>query len=144
MGRSILAVFLGIVLMNVTIFAFELAGHHVYPPPSGIHSSDPAAVHDVIAKMPTGVFLVVLLGWVVGTAAGAWLAATVSRRAQILHGLIVGGLVMAGAILIMLHIPHPAWLWVVSLASIPSAAYVGAWCATPGNAKPSAVGVDRD
>jgi len=127
-------VLLGIILTNVIIFAIELAGHHVYPPPAGLHSSDPAALHDYMAEMPTGVFLFLLLGWAVGTAAGAWLAAYVSRRARILHGLIVGGLVMAAAIAIMVHIPHPAWLWVVSLVSIPAAAYAGAWCANRGKA----------
>jgi hypothetical protein len=33
MGRSILAVVLGIVLGMVTIFAWEMVGHHIYPPP---------------------------------------------------------------------------------------------------------------
>jgi hypothetical protein len=132
MGRSILAVLLALILTNVTIFAIEFAGHHVYPPPVGLHSSDPAALHDYMAQMPTGVFLFLLLGWAVGTAAGAWLAAYVSRRARILHGMIVGGLVMAAAIALMVHIPHPAWLWVVSLVSIPTTAYAGASLANRG------------
>jgi hypothetical protein len=134
MGRSILAVLLGIIVTIVIIFAIEIAGHHVYPPPAGLHSSDPAALHDYMAQMPMGVFLFLLLGWVVGTAAGAWLAAYISRRARILHGLIVGGLVMAAAIALMLHIPHPVWLWIVSLVSIPTAAYAGASLANRGKA----------
>jgi hypothetical protein len=134
MGRSILAVLLGLILTNLTIFGIEFVGHAVYTPEAGLDSHDPAALHDAMAEMPTGVFMFILSGWVVGTAAGAWLAAYVSGRARILHGLAVGGMVMAAAIALMVHIPHPAWLWVVSLTSIPTAAYAGAWCANRGKA----------
>jgi len=134
MGRSILAVFLGMFLFMLTVFALEHAAHAVYPPPPGLDRSDPGALHAAMGKMPTGAFLLLVMGWVVGAADGAWLAATVARRARIVHGLIVGGVAMAGAILIMVHIPHPAWIWVLSLVSIPAAAYAGAWFADRGKA----------
>jgi hypothetical protein len=134
MGRSVLAVLLGIILTNVIIFAMEFAGHAAYEPSAGFDATDPAALHGAMAKMPTGVFLFLLLGWVVGTVAGAWLTASISRHARIVHGLIIGGLVTLAAIMIMLHIPHPLWLWVAALVSIPAAAYAGAWLADRGNA----------
>ncbi len=134
MLRSILAVFLGLVLSNVAIFGFEHVVHAVYPPPAGLDHSDPGALHAALGKMPTGAFLLLLLAWVIGTSIGAYLAATIARRARIGHGLVVGGLIMIGAILIMLHIPHPAWLWALALASIPAAAYAGAWFASRGKA----------
>jgi hypothetical protein len=135
MGRSILAVFLGMFLFMLTVIALEHAALAVYPPPPGLDGSgDSGDLHAAMGKMPAGAFLLLILGWVVGAADGAWLAATVARRARIVHGLIVGGVAMAGAIMIMLHIPHPVWIWVASLVSIPAAAYAGAWFANRGKA----------
>jgi hypothetical protein len=134
MGRSILAVLLGLILANVTIMAIEFAGHSVYPPPAGLDPFNPASVRAFMARMPTGAFLSLLLAWFVGTGVGGFLAARVARRARAPHALIVGGLVMAGAIANMIMIPHPAWFWVLALAAIPGAAYAGAWLANRGRA----------
>ena len=41
MVRSILAVFLGLVLSNLTIFGLEYVVHAVYPPPAGLDAGDP-------------------------------------------------------------------------------------------------------
>lgn len=132
MGRSLLAVLLGLILANVAVFVFEFVGHVAYPPPPGLDLSDPKALRAVVANMPVGAFLVLLFGWVVGTAVGAWLAARVSRRAPTTHALIVGGVIMAGAIANMILIPHPTWFWVLSLAAILPAASAGALLAKRG------------
>jgi hypothetical protein len=145
MLRSILAVVLGLVVANVVILAMEFAGHAVYPPPAGLNLSDPASLRAAMAKMPTGAFVLLAVGGVVGTTVGAWVAARISRRRPLLHGLIVGGLVTLGAIGNALMIPHPPWFQVVSPVSILPAAYAGAWLAdrvrrtnrTPGGSQKS-------
>lgn len=127
MRRSILAVLAGFIVANLTVFVIEFAGHKIYPPPPGFNPYDPASVRALMAKMPTGAFLLILLGGVIGAATGASVAALLSRRAPIVHGMIVGGLVTAGAIGNVLMIPHPLWFQVTSPASMLPAAYVGAW-----------------
>jgi hypothetical protein len=126
MGRSILAILLGAVLAGVVIFAVESAGHLVYPPPEGLDFSDREAVRVFIAEAPAGALLLVLVAWAVGTFAGAWLAAWIAKRAQVLHALIIGVLFLAGAVVNMLMIPHPLWFWIPGvLLFLPSAAMGG-------------------
>jgi hypothetical protein len=132
MGRSILAVVLGIVLGMVTIFAWEMVGHVIYPLPPGVDPHDPKTMHTLVEKMPAGAILILLVGWFTGTAAGGWLAARLAQRVAALHALIVGGFFMTGAIAIMLHIPHPLWIWVAALLGFLPAAYWGAWIAGRG------------
>jgi hypothetical protein len=132
MGRSILALVFGFIVANVVILTIDFAGHAVYPPPTGLDLRDPASLRAAIAKMPTGAFVLLVAGGAVGTTVGAWVAARVSRRRPLLHGLIVGGLVTLGAIANALMIPHPLWFQVVSPVSILPAAYAGVWLANRG------------
>jgi hypothetical protein len=132
MGRSILAVVLGLMLGMVTIFAWEMAGHAIYPPTPGFDPHDPSAMHTIMAKMPTGAFMILVVGWFSGAAAGGWLAARLARHAPAVHALIVGAFFMAGAITIMLMIPHPLWVWVLGLLGFLPAAFAGAWIARRG------------
>jgi hypothetical protein len=89
-------------------------------------------MHTIMAKMPTGAFLILVVGWFSGAAAGGWLAARLARHAPTVHALIVGALFMAGAITIMLMIPHPLWVWVLGLLGFLPAAFAGAWIARRG------------
>lgn len=132
MGRSILAVLVGFIVANLVILAIEVASHAVYPPPAGLDPSDRAALRAIIEKMPTGAFVLLLLAGVVGTAVGAGIAARIARRARVVHGLIVGGVIMVGAIANAFLIPHPRWFQFASPASIVPAAYLGAWLANGG------------
>jgi hypothetical protein len=126
MGRSILAVVLGMVLAFVGVLTIEMAGHLVYPPPAGLDLTNPDSLREAMGKMPTGAFLMLLFGWVVGSFAGAWLAARLAPRSRMLHGFIPGGLIIAASIANMVMIPHPAWFQAVSLVALLSATYAGA------------------
>ena len=134
MVRSILAVFLGLIFFMLSVMVLEHLNHAIYPPPAGVDLHKPDSVHSAMANMPAGALVLLVLGWAVGTIAGAWLAATITRRAPIAHGLIIGGCALASAILIMVMIPHPLWIWAAALVSIPAAAYAGAWLASRGKA----------
>ena len=126
MGRSFLAVFLGLLLAMVVAFVLEIVGHLVYPPPPGLDLADPAALRSFTESIPAGAFVLLLVGWLVGAAAGGWLAARLAPRAPIVHALIVGAIILMGAVSTMVMIPHPVWVWCVALIELPSAAYVGA------------------
>jgi hypothetical protein len=132
MGRSVLAVLAGLILTSVVIFSIEFAGHAVHPFPEGVDPQDPAALREFIHTAPAGVFFGLLAAWVVGTAAGSWLAARLAHRARKVCGWIIGGFITLGAIAIMTHIPHPVWLWVLALLAIPGAAVLGTHLAVRG------------
>jgi hypothetical protein len=142
MARSVLAVFLGLVLAVVTIVVLESVGHAVYPPPLGLDLSDPASLRAHVANMPTGAFLLLLLGWFLGAFAGSWLAARLARRAPTPHALVVGGVLVAATVANVSMIPHPAWVVVLGLLGLLPSAYAGAWLAGRGKGwgRPGVIG----
>jgi hypothetical protein len=123
--RSVLVVILGTVVAALLGAGVEALGHLVYPPPPGLDPSDPDSIRAVMANIPLGALLFVLLAWGIGTFVGAWLAARLAGRAPVVHGLLIGGLLLAAGVATMLWIPHPAWFWVAGVAVFPVAAFLG-------------------
>jgi hypothetical protein len=130
--RSGLAVLLGALAASAVIMAVEFLDATIYPSPPGMDPNDPDSVKSAMAALPIGALLLVLLGWIVGTFAGAWIAARLAPRSPIVHGLIVGVLLLAGGIYNMLEIPHPLWFWVLGVAVFLPSAYLGARLAAGG------------
>lgn len=130
--RSIFAVIGGMVISTFLILAVEAVGMMIFPPPPGTDMTNPEVVKALMANAPAGVLLFVLLGWILGTFAGAWAAARIARRAPLAHGMVIGALGLAGAVANMLRIPHPAWFWVLGVAVFLPAAWLGARIAAAG------------
>jgi hypothetical protein len=125
MGRSILAVVVGVVLAHVVIVGIEIIDWVIYPPPPGFDMHDPAAVRQLMATMPAGAFAMVALGYFLGTVVGAWVAARIARRSPVVCAIVVGGVLLALGVVNLLTIPHPAWFWPVSLAAFPLGTWIG-------------------
>lgn len=123
---SVVPVWAGAFVAGLLVWVMELLGSLIYPLPAGMNPDDPAAVKAAMANLPAGALLLVLLGWIVGTFAGAWITALRAARAPIGHGLLLGGLFLVGAVVNMLMIPHPVWFWIVGLAIFLPSAYLGA------------------
>jgi hypothetical protein len=125
--RSVLAIIAGLLVGFLAMAVGEMIGHHVVPLPPGMDMHDA----DALKAMPAGAFVSVLLAWAVGTFAGAWVASKVAAVGKLWHGMAIGGVFFAATVAIMLHIPHPVWVMVVGLVSLPPVAYLGAWLARP-------------
>ena len=125
MGRSIIAVVLGFIIANVVIMGVHVISTLIYPLPPGFDMHDPEAMRERMSTLPAMAFLWVALAHFLGTAAGAAFAAWMARRSPAVHGLIVGGLVLAGGVANQLMLPHPAWFWPVGLAAFPLGTLVG-------------------
>jgi hypothetical protein len=125
MGRSILAVVLGVILANVVIVAVEMIILLLYPPPPGFDMHDPEAMRQLILTMPVGAFLMVSLAHFLGTAAGATLAAWMPRRSTVVPAVIVGALILAAGVANQMMQSHPAWFWPVDLATYPLGTWAG-------------------
>jgi hypothetical protein len=119
MGRSILAIVIGIVLANVVIFGVEMVDWVMYPPPPGFDFHDTAAVRELMTTLPAGAFAVVALAYLLGAVAGAWVAVRITRRSPAACAAVVGGVLLALTVVNLVTIPHPAWFWPVSLAASP-------------------------
>lgn len=131
MGRSIIAVVLGIILGGIVVGLVEYVGHLVYPAPAGIDMRNPEALKTYAANAPVGALLFVILAWALGSLTGGWLAAFIARQSRSQHALIVGGVLMIFGIINMLMIPHPVWFWIVGILVFLPAAYIGARLVQP-------------
>jgi hypothetical protein len=126
------ALVLGVIVAVVLIQVVEMVMYVVYVRPLGVDLNDPEALKTIITSLPSGAFVLLLVGWAVGTFAGAFLAAWVARRARMVHGLVIGCLFLLGAITTMRAIPHPWWVWICALVLFVPAAWLGAVCAPAG------------
>ena len=133
--RRVAAVVAGFVAASVVMMLIEAVNGRVCYPELGKAAggmNDREAVRALLATAPLGAFLVVIAGWILGGAAGGWLAARIAGRSGIAHGLVLGALLTCAAIANNLMIPPPLWFWVVSLIVLLPAAYVGARAAARG------------
>jgi hypothetical protein len=125
MGRAILAVIAGCVLSVLVFSGVDLLAHQIYPPPPALDPRDPAAMQTLIAQMPTGAFVIIVFGWVLGAGVGAWLATKLSRVSSTWPGYVVGGVTLAATAVNVWTIPHHIWVVLIALVGIPLATWVG-------------------
>lgn len=125
MGRLIGGIAAGILVAFAVVFGIEMAGMRIYPPPEGMDPMNPESVRQYIGQIPVGAFVAVLVSWVAGAFAGAWVTARVTRHSTLRPALAVGGLFVAASIYNLVTIPHPVWFTAVALVLLPIAAWLG-------------------
>ena len=131
MARTILGATLGLVMAFVTILLIEFASHQVYPPPPGLNPMLTEDMQLIMATMPMGAMLSVVVAWVVGAFDGGLVAALVAgRNRPRIAALIPALMVMAGVVAMVVQMPqHPLWMSATSLLLPIPAALAGAWLA---------------
>lgn len=121
--KTILAVIAGVIAGGAIVFVTEVVGHSLYPPPADINLADPEDVKRLMANLPAGAFLMVLVGWFLGSFAGAFIAYSISRKA--IAAWTVAAIFILFTAMNFMMIPHPAWMIAAGLL-IPLAS---AWLA---------------
>lgn len=131
MGRVVLGVVAGVLVAGLVILLVESLGRVFYALPPGIDRADPEAMRRAIAALPRAAFVFVVGAWILGAAAGGWVAVRTAGRTAVWPGLVVGGLVLIGVAYNVTQLPHPAWAVVLAVAGVPLAAWLGARGARP-------------
>ena len=121
--KMILAVLIGVIAGGAIVFATEAIGHSLFPPPPDINLADPEDVKRLMASLPAGAFIMVLLGWFLGSFAGALVAFSIARKPGAAWA--VAAIFILFTAMNFLMIPHPAWMIAAGLL-IPLAS---AWLA---------------
>jgi len=123
MGRTLLAVIAGVVVMWLTIFALEFVGHAMYPPPPGLDPQSQADLAAIMARAPAGAMAMLVVAWIAGAFTGGLTAAKLSHRHKRGAAIAVALLVMAGVCGMIYLIPdHPVWVSALGLIlPIPAA-----------------------
>jgi hypothetical protein len=123
--RSALAVLAGVAVAAIVVAIVEAISSQVYRAPPGLNLADPAAMREFIRGLPAGAFVFVLAGWALGTLTGAWTAARLADRSPLVHGNIIGTLLLGTGVANMLMLPHPAWMWVLGVIAFVACGYAG-------------------
>lgn len=125
MLRRILAITAGIAVFTIVVMLMDSVSHQLHPMPHGMDPQDHGMMMQHMAAAPFGVMFAVMLGWIIGTLAGAFAAAKISTTHKRLAAGIVGALAFAGTTMNVFMLPHPWWMIVGGLAGIAVAAHVG-------------------
>lgn len=123
--RSVLAVLAGVAVAAIVVAIVEAISTLVYRAPPGLNLADAAAMREFIRDLPAGAFVFVLVGWALGTLTGAWTAARIANRSHLVHGNIIGTLLLGTGVANMLMLPHPAWVWVIGVIAFVACGYAG-------------------
>jgi hypothetical protein len=119
MLRRLAATLAGFVAFTLTLTTVEVLSAALFPLPAGLAMDDEAALHAWIASLPAAAFLLVLLGWALGSVVGGAVAAKVGRHPAPPRA--VGVLGTLGAVVNNLSVPQPAWMWAGLLLFLPGA-----------------------
>jgi hypothetical protein len=136
--RPILAVVAGVVTAFIVISLVEAAAHAVFAPAHIPDLSTPEAMAAYVASMPIGAFLSVFAGWALGAFAGGVVAALVARTKPFLFAGIIGAVVLAGAVVNMVMIPHPPWFVAGSLVALAAVTWLAGQVVQRRHTKPVA------
>ena len=125
MFKNILSVILGLAASSFIIFASEVIGHIIYPPPAGLDINDMDAVKAFSASAPLIVFILVIVAYAIGSFVGGLIAASIASQNKMTKSITVGGILMGLGAYNLLMIPHPIWTIVISIFLFIPCSYVG-------------------
>ena len=140
--RSILAVFVGLILLSITADLIEQVGRSVYPIPSTVENAraryaetlesfegGTSAAEDVaaarkdlrdalveyLASAPVGALAFIVFAWIAGGFIGATVAAFLAPVWRIPTVIAIGLLEAVGIIAMVLEVPHPVWMTLLGI-----------------------------
>jgi MFS family permease len=118
MGRKILAVIVGFIVASAIFIIVQMGNSIVMAPPSAEVMADRAKLAEYMASGPTTAYIVVLIGYIIGSFAGGFVATKMGRRWSpgATLAIIVGSLLTLAMIANIMMLPgQPLWFIVASL-----------------------------
>jgi hypothetical protein len=106
--KLVLAVVAGLIAGGVIVFATEYIGHSLFPPPADLDLSNPDDVKRLIDSLPFGAFAMVMLGWFLGSFAGAFVAHAIAKKPAAAWA--VAAIFILFTAMNFVMIPHPMWM----------------------------------
>ena len=109
MQRAIFATIGGVIIGVIIVVVAETIGHLVFSPPEGTDLKDPEQLKAIMADIPIGAKIAVLIAWGLGTFGGGVSAVLMSARKSWPAG-VVALVMLAAAGATLFAIPHPIWM----------------------------------
>ena len=118
MGRKILAVVVGFIVATAIIMIVEMGNSMVIAPPSAEIMADRTKLAEYMANGPAKAYVIVLIGYFLGSFGGGFVATKMGRRwsSGPTLAIIVGSLLTLGMIANIMMLPgQPVWCLVAGL-----------------------------
>jgi hypothetical protein len=106
-GRSLGAIVVGLIPASLFVIGMEIIGEAMYPFPADLDPNDMKAVCAHVARLPSTVLLIGVVGWNVGTFLSSWVATRLGTRRHPAHGIGVGSFFFLMAVTNMGLLPYP-------------------------------------
>lgn len=118
MGRKILAIVVALIAAMAVIMIVQMLNSLVVPPPSQDVINDPAKFREFMATLPMTAYVVVLIGYFLGSFAGGFIVKNMSRRESpgMALPILIGGVLTIGGILNFFVFLPGQPIWFVILA----------------------------
>lgn len=116
MVRKILAVIAGLLSAILIFMIMQAIGGAIYGKPQmpeGGGMPDPAAMAEYIKGLPIGAFVLLALGYIIGSTAGGFIARKISLSDSLVVPVIIGVVLTLAWVANISMVPHPIWLTVV-------------------------------
>lgn len=121
MKRNILSVVVGLAAAILTFLIAETINASLHPTPTNLDFKNSIAVKTFYENQPISFWLLVLLGWIVGSLLCGLLIKIISKNENKKLPIIAGVILTLSAVANFFSLPHPTWFIVVSLiVFIPS------------------------
>lgn len=115
MKRNILSVLAGIVAAVITFVIAETINGSLHPTPLNFDFNNQEAVQSFYGNQPISFWLIVLLGWLIGSILCGFLIKKISQSDQKNLPIIAGIVLTLSAVANFTLLPHPTWFIIVGL-----------------------------
>lgn len=120
-----LSVIAGIVTGFIVVGISDKFSEVLYPAAAVVNYKDKKALEVFIAGLPFMKLFIMFCGWILSSFAGGLVTVLIETENSRKRVILVGALLMTGAIMNMLYIPHPVWMTVGSIVLYIPAAIMG-------------------
>ena len=124
----VVAVVVGMIVAFIFMIAIESYSHSIYPTPEGLNPMDPADKEKFQAFLdtaPLGMFGIVLLGHIVASFFGGFIASLINKRRSRRAALVVGMLLTMAGIVNLSAFVYPTWFGIMDLPCYIIFAWLG-------------------
>ncbi|MEN9413105.1 MAG: hypothetical protein RLZZ342_192 [Candidatus Parcubacteria bacterium] len=115
----------GFVVASAVMMAFELTNSFFYPLPADLDWYDTAAVQALTKSLPWTAFILVILGWAVGSFCGGYITSRLAGETRFRVTAVLAILLVLAGIANVLMLGHPMVFTIIGLAVLAVFPYLG-------------------
>lgn len=115
MKRNILSVVVGLATAVITFLITETINASLHPTPLNLDFKDSIAVKIFYENQPLSLWLLVLVGWIIGSLICGLLIKVISKNENRKLPIIAGCILTLSAVANFFSLPHPTWFIIIGL-----------------------------